>query len=235
MKVKVRVNIGLLKVMTMRDDEADPHDAIIEARFPGLKVISRCIEHQPEGIYDEETEKMALPRILELGKRMEKEGISALIVDCASDPGVDELRKILKVPVIGAGSSAASLALSIGTRVGTLGIREDAPKIMKKILGSHLVGAVKPEGVRSARDLMTEKGRENSIAAGEILINKGIDVICLACTGYSRLGIDEELRDKAKVPVIDALKAAGLFAWYWGCGAPNCLLQSETASFRQAT
>jgi len=213
----MKVKIGLLRVLTLKDDEPDHlnHENVIENNFPDLKVISRCIEDQYEGIYNEETEKKAIPKILELGKRMEKEGISALIVDCAADPGVSELRKIVKIPVIGAGSSAASLALSFGSRIGTLGIRGDAPEIMKKVLGNHLVCEVKPRGVKTALDLMTEEGKKNSIIAVESLRDKNVDAVALACTGFAALGITGELEKTAGVPVIDALKAAGLFTWYW--------------------
>ena len=213
----MKVKIGLLRVLTLKDDEPDHfhHESVIENNFQDLKVISRCIEDQYEGIYNEETEKKAIPKILELGKKMEKEGISALIVDCAADPGVSELRKIVKIPVIGAGSSAASLALSFGSRIGTLGIRGDAPEIMKKVLGSHLVCEVKPRGVKTALDLMTEEGKKNSIIAVKDLREEDVDAVALACTGYAALGIAGELEKRAGVPVIDALKAAGLFTWYW--------------------
>jgi len=212
----MKVNVGLLRVLTLKDNTTDyfSHESVIESNFPDLKVISRSIEDQYEGIYNEETEKKAIPKIIELGKRMEKEGINALIVDCAADPGVGELRKIVKIPVIGAGSSSASLALSYGSRIGTLGIRKDAPKIMKNVLGVHLVCAAKPKGVKTALDLMTEEGKKNSITAVKSLHDKNVDVIALACTGFTALGIAGELEKIAGVPVIDALKAAALFTWY---------------------
>ncbi|KPK88960.1 hypothetical protein AMJ80_10435 [bacterium SM23_31] len=212
----MKIKIGLLRVLTLKDGKPDHfhHENVIESNFPDLKVVSRSIEDQYEGIYDEETEKKAIPKIIELGKKMGKEDIEALIVDCAADPGVGELRKIVKIPVIGAGSSSASLALAYGSRIATMGIRGDAPKIMKKVLGRHLVCAVKPGGVKTALDLMTEEGKKNSIIAVTDLYKENIDVIALACTGYAALGIDSELEKAAGVPVVNALVAAGLFAWY---------------------
>jgi len=210
----VKVTVGLLRVLTLKDKETDEHEQVIKSYFPELDVVGRCIEDQYEGIYNEETEKRAIPKILELGKKMEREGIQGLIVDCAADPGVSELRKIVKIPVIGAGSSSASLALAYGSRIASLGIRGDAPKIMKTVLGSHLVIALKPEGVKTALDLMTDEGKKNSIHIVKGLREKGIDVLALACTGFTALGIHTDLEKASGLPVIDALKAAALFVWY---------------------
>jgi len=208
----MHVKVGLIRVLTEESNEFCVHKDMLESRFPALRVISRCINDQPEGIFDEETEGMAVPKVLALGKNMENEGAGAIIVDCASDPGVRELRAILKIPVIGAGSSSASLALAYGSRIGVLGIRHDAPAIMKEILGNRLAAAAHAEGVRTALDLLTDDGWKNSVRAAEYMGRKKIDVIALACTGYSTPGTAEKLEKAAGVPVIDALIAAGLFA-----------------------
>ncbi|WP_374954722.1 OPT/YSL family transporter [Paenibacillus sp. AR247] len=76
--------------------------------------MSRSISDQPLGIYDDASEEAALPKIVELGIQMEQEGCRLLIVSCAADPGVRELRSRVSIPVIGAGSSAALVALSLG-------------------------------------------------------------------------------------------------------------------------
>jgi Asp/Glu/hydantoin racemase len=214
----MKTKVGLLKVLTEKNNEYAVHKNLIEDHFPDLEIVSRCIEDQPEGIYNEETEKIAVPKILELGINMEKEDLDALIVDCAADPGVKELRKLVKIPVIGAGSSCASLALAYGSKIGTLGIRPDAPKIMKEILGIHLIASVKADGVKTSLDLRTKEGWNNSLHAVKILRAKGVEVIAIACTGYSAPGAAQKLENTAGIPVIDALVAAGLFTWFYTVG-----------------
>jgi allantoin racemase len=211
----MKTRIGLIRVLTTEDENLlNAHGRLLESHFPELQVESRCINDQPKGIYDEESSALALPKILELGKEMEREGVKAIIVSCADDPGVGELRKIVTIPVVGAGSSCASVSLSCGGKIGTLGIRERAPRIMRDILGDHLVSQTRPEGVKTTLDLLTGEGRENAISAAEHLRKTGAEVIALACTGYTTIGIARDLEGAVGIPVIDPVEATGLFAWH---------------------
>ena len=211
----MKTRIGLIRVLTTEDENLlNAHGRLLESHFPELQVESRCINDQPKGIYDEESSALALPKILRLGEEMEREGVKAIIVSCADDPGVEELRKIVTIPVVGAGSSCASVALSCGGKIGTLGIREHAPRIMRDILGDHLVAQTRPEGVKTTLDLLTGEGRKKALSAAEHLRKTGAEVIALACTGYTTIGIARDLEGATGIPVIDPVEATGLFAWY---------------------
>jgi allantoin racemase len=60
--------IGLIRVVSLEDRKiAELHGRLIERHYPMLQVISRCIKNQPKGIYDDETEALAIPKIIELG------------------------------------------------------------------------------------------------------------------------------------------------------------------------
>ena len=113
----------------------------------------------------------------------------------------------------------STLALSYSTRVGTLGITEQTPKIMQEILGDHLLAETRPAGVKTTLDLMTDKGRENAFKSVKYLKEKGAEVIALACTGYSTIGIANDLEKAIGIPVLDAVIAAGLFAWHFTRGS----------------
>lgn len=211
----MRTRIGLIRVLTTEDENLlNAHGRLLESHFPELEVESRCINDQPKGIYDEESSALALPKILRLGEEMERTGVKAIIVSCADDPGVEELRKIVNIPVVGAGSSCASVALSCGGKIGTLGIRERAPRIMRDILGNHLVAQTRPEGVKTTLDLLTGGGRKNALSAAEHLRKNGAEVVALACTGYTTIGIARDLEGVTGIPIIDPVEATGLFAWH---------------------
>jgi len=216
----MKIRIGLLNVLTLKENEPELRVDMLLEKYPYFDISSGYIEDQYEGIHDEETERKAVPKIVRLGKEMEEDGVLAIIVNCASDPGVPELRQAVRIPVIGAGSAAACVALSLGYRIATLGIREDAPKIVKRILGDRLVAAIRPDGVTTAVDLRTDAGRAASIDTICRFEELDIDVICLACTGYSVFGIASEIERKAGLPVVDALEAAGLIAWYRTANTP---------------
>jgi allantoin racemase len=210
-----RTRIGLIRVVSFSEPRvANLHGELLERRFPDLQVVSRCIPDQPEGIFDDASEAIAVPKIIELGATMAREdGIAALIVSCAADPAVRQLRERLSIPVVGAGSAAACTALTIADRVGTLGITEGTPACMKAILAGRLVAEVRPHGVKTTLDLMKPEGKESAFAAVASLVQAHAAVIALACTGYATLGIAAELQKRAGVPVVDAVAAAGLMAW----------------------
>jgi Asp/Glu/hydantoin racemase len=211
----MKIKVGVIRVVTLQDPELlHSHGHLIESRFPDLIVESRCIQDQPEGIYNQETYMTAIPKILKLGQEMEQHGVSAIIVSCADDPGVRELRSHVKIPVIGAGSACACLALAFGTRIGTFGIRPQAPQVMKEILGEHLIVEAQPRGVKTTLDLLTEEGKQSAIETVSQLREKGFESIALACTGFSTIRLARDLERAGGMPVIDAIDAAGLFTWY---------------------
>lgn len=212
--------MGLIRVLSTDDPEIlSSHGKLLEALIPNLKVVSRCIEGHPEGLWNEEQERQAVPKIVRLGQEMERnEGVDILFVSCVADPGVSELRKVVSVPVIGAGSASASVALSIGKPVGALSITDWILPPVAEVLGEALAGWEKPAHVQTTLDLMSEEGREEIIKAGRRLIDKGAKVVLLACTGFSTVRLAPLLEDHLKVPVIDPVLSGGLIAYYAAVG-----------------
>jgi allantoin racemase len=204
--------IGIIRVFTTDQEEVlQQHGKVIAQSF-GVPTVTKCIPDQPLGIFNDETEAIAVPKIVELGKQMEKEGCSVLVISCAADPAISELRKEVSIPVIGAGSAAALTALAIGEPVGVLGITETPPAVIEQLLGNFLVGNKKPEGVSNTTDLMTPAGRQNALDAAKKLLDQGAKVLVFACTGFSTIGLADLLREEIKVPIIDAVEAEGMFA-----------------------
>lgn len=205
--------IGLIRVVTITDTNLlNMHGNIIEKKFPSLEVISKCIENQPKGIYDFESEKEAIPKIVSTGKILEKENVQAIIVSCADDPGVSILRRKVKVPIIGAGTACASLASIYGMRIGVLGITDLPPTPMTKVLGEKLVAYEKPRSVSTTVDLA--KNEDAIFKAAKYLIGQNVDILALGCTGYSTLNMADKLEKKFNKTVIDPVIAAGLYAHY---------------------
>lgn len=204
--------IGLIRVFTAADEEiVQQHGRKIAEHFQ-VPVMSRSIPDQPLGIYDDESERAAIPKIVELGAQMEDQGCRLLVVSCAGDPGVKELRRVVSIPVIGAGSSAALVALSLGEPVGLMGITEGIPSVMSELLGDLAIGYCRPEGVTNTTDLLTDKGREMALAGARSLVEQGARSIVFACTGFSTVSFADALRKELGIPVVDAVEAEGLMA-----------------------
>ena len=210
-----KFTVGVIRVLTSDDPEfVGMHGRIIEEHYPGIRCISKCIPDQPEGIHSHELEQIAVPKIVETAKSFED--VDMIIVSCADDPGVPEVRKALPgIPVTGGGETTAALSLRYGEKVAVLGIVDYAPKAyLRMIAPDKLVAVGRPEGVNSTLDLMTPEGRESCFRKGRELKEMGAEVIALGCTGLTTIGIARDLEKELGIPVIDPVLAEGLFAYF---------------------
>ena len=137
-----------------------------------------------------------------------------IIVSCADDPGVEEIREALPgIPVTGGGETTVALALKYGEKIGVLGITDYAPRAYVRMIPDQMILG-KPDGVDSTLDLMTPEGRQSAVDMACKLKEQGAQVLALACTGMATIGIAKELEEATGLPVIDPVMAEGLFAYF---------------------
>ena len=147
------------------------------------------------------------------GKGIRKRRFRRYILSCAGDPGVNELKDMLSIPVVGAGRTTACIALSFDLPVGVLGITDEVPVGMKAVLQDRMIAWARPEGVISTLDLMTLAGRTNTLKAADELRQKGAKVVALACTGMATIGISSLIAKETGLIVVNPLKAAAAALW----------------------
>jgi allantoin racemase len=204
--------LGMIRVITLASPDAVAAHGRMVTRTFGLEVISECIPDQPEGIHDDATEAMAVPKIVALARGLEARGVSLIAISCAADPALDEVRAQVRIPVIAAGSAAGHVARAASTKVGVLTITEDSPPRLRAILGEAYVGADKPTSVATTLDLQTEAGQRDAFAAAARLIERGADTLVLGCTGFATIGFAPLLRRQFGIGVIDPIVALGACA-----------------------
>jgi len=214
MKRRARpVNIGLIRVATRKNKELlNKHGYLIEEAFPDLQVRSVCIEDQPYGIYDKESEETAKPKVINLARGLQRE-VEVIIISCAADPGIEELKEELQVPVVGAGASLAAVSRVLGNSVGVITITDCVPEAVRRGLGKSCFAWEQVEGVRIGRDLESEASHRNTLNAARRLQELGSNLIALACTGFSAMQIALEISRKLSITVVDPLLAAGSIAY----------------------
>ena len=136
--MREKVSIGLIRVITLDDEDSlNVHGKIIEENFPLLRVVSRCIMGFPKGLYNLELERKAIPQIVNLALEFEKEGMKAVIISCADDPGVKEARKRVKIPVIGPCESSLTIASQIGTSIMIVEILPETIPLVKRLIRKY--------------------------------------------------------------------------------------------------
>ncbi|MDK2919631.1 MAG: hypothetical protein PWQ37_2364 [Candidatus Petromonas sp.] len=201
--------IAVIRVVTIEEEKLNLHGKLIEKYFPNLITESYCIPDQYNGVYDDISHEIATEKIIDIVKQIQSQ-YDGIIVSCAGDPAVEVLNQELDIPIVGAGHSVASYSLNFGDKIGVLGIREEAPEAVKKILGDKLVKSAKPVKVNNTNDLLTEEGKKSVIEAAKKLEEAGVDTIILACTGLSTIGVAKYLNDNIGIPVIDPVFSEAL-------------------------
>ena len=160
--------------------------------FPELEVVTKCIPDQYEGIHSPELGKIAIPKIVETARSFTD--VDMIIVSCADDPGVAEIRKVLPdIPVTGGGETTVALALKYGSRIGVLGITDYAPQAYMRMIPEQMILG-RPEGVHSTLDLMTPEGKASVLKLGMKLKRTGCrsNCSCLHRTCNNRIAKDLE-------------------------------------------
>lgn len=204
--------LAVIRVFTHPDADVLQEHARIVERLYGLSTRTYCIADQPGGIPDEETAALCVDRIVERCVQAEKDGADAILISCAIDPGVAEARRACRIPVFGAGSCAAAMALCTGERVGVLSLVPGSiPSVPRAMLGDRLVATRAVAGVKDTRDLLTDWGREGARRC-VLELAREVDVIMFSCTGFSTMGIAHWFPE-IDVPIVDAIEAAGAAAY----------------------
>jgi len=202
------MRVGIIRVLTTSDRRLlNSHGRLLQETF-GFDVTSRCIPDQPSGVYDAESLRRAVPKVVELALDMAGDA-DALIVSCAADPGLAEVRGLVNIPVIGAGSAAAAAALTFGGRVGVLGLKHSVPCPISDALGERMLLIDGPESVETPEGFLMPTGIFDALAAAHMLVDAGADVIVEASTGLTSIGMADVLRSRLGIPVIDPVMAAG--------------------------
>lgn len=206
--------IGLIRVLSTDNETVLHSHARALATHVRDRIVTRAIPDQPYGIHDDATLAAAVPKIVDLGRQLEAEGASALILSCAADPGIAELRAGVGIPVTGAGSAGAAIARATSDRVGVIGIVDEVPACIRTVLGDALLADRVPDGVSCTNDLMTPSGRAGVDRTAGALVAEGAECILFACTGLTTIGAAPGVAAATGVPVVDAVVAAGHLAGY---------------------
>ena len=204
--------LAVIRVFSTADQKVlAAHGQLITSRY-GLPTVTYCIPDQPLGIYDDATEQQAAPKIVAAAQQAEANGAKAVLISCAVDPAVAECRQVLSIPVIGAGSSAAALAIALGNRVGVLNLTGSVHPRIARLLGNRFTCEQSPQGIANTADLLSAEGLQAARKAAAAL-SKQADVIVFTCTGFTTIGLAALLRQDLSIPIVDAVEAGGGVAW----------------------
>jgi allantoin racemase len=162
------------------------------------------------------SDSFILPEILEKIVESENNGMDAVIVDCMEDPGVEEGRRLVDIPVVGPGHAAMNMAVTLGHKFSILYPMKQlvfVRQLVEKYQLSSMLASIKYlpcglEGIITDAEGSMESLQQTAIAA---IVEDGATVIVPFCSLTSPLiqPLQQFLHEKGHpVPVIDGAAAA---------------------------
>lgn len=189
-------------------------DVLQRIAFPGTEVVITEVEDGPSSVESAYEEYLAVPGTVEACRSLEEQGLDGCIVGCFGDPGVDAVREVIEIPVVGPGEAAMLTAASLGHRFSIVTILDSIIPPLRKLAWS--VGVLdKVASIRSVGIPVLElyEDSERTFArmvevGRRCLEEDGADTLILGCMTMAFAERHLELQDKLGVPVVSPAHAA---------------------------
>lgn len=162
--------------------------------------------------------------IVEALVQAEKEGFDAATVACFFDPGIDEARSVLRIPIMGIGEASFILArmLSSGRGIAVITMSDRAITKINDLIDRYKFRSfvIQKDPVRAVpHDLYIKastsyslndirKLKEAYVKLAKECVDDGAEVIITGCGGMGPMLAVEGLREVEDAPVIEPISAA---------------------------
>ena len=194
-------------------ETAEPDTIVETARF------NSGLPHLEYEFY----EHIAIRKIIELSVGAEKDEFDGIVIGCFYDPGLREVRELVKIPVVGVCEASLHVAsmLSAGKFSILVGRKKWIPKMAdnarnygfeSRIASWRILGLTVPD-MRDKEKTQTAILREARAAVEK----DRAEVVCLGCTGMTGQAryAQEELGMPVLDPVLMGLKMAEFRGILW--------------------
>lgn len=185
---------------------------------PGTEIGIEDVPEGPASIESMYEEYLSIPATVRRAVELEQAGWDALILGCYGDPGLDALREVLSIPVIGPGEATALMAASLGYRFSIITITESViagtERQIRNVGVGEKLASVRVVGI-PVLQLHQDRQRtvEATIEAGHRAIQEDrADTLLLGCMSMGFLEIAEEVAPHLGVPVLNPGKVSLKFA-----------------------
>lgn len=206
---------GPLHRTSLGQAEVDRRQSLLADLAPaGIDVEVRCVDSGPATIESAYEEYLAVPGAARLLTTVAAEGADAVILGCFGDPGLDGLRELVDVPVVGAATSAIATAITLGHRFSILtvveGVIEPLRKVVRDAGCEAALASVRAVDV-SVKDVVADRDtalKRLAELGWQAIADDGADTLVLGCMSMGFAGVAAELGAELGVPVVNPVTAA---------------------------
>lgn len=194
--------------------------AFLDSTVPaGVRVVLLENPDGPEAIQTMEDEYISIPGMMARSRGLEGE-YDAIITGCFGEPGLDGIRELVRIPVLGCCGPAVYMASLLGKRFSVLSpVKSTVPSTRELIekygIASHLASIRPLEipviNIRKNREAAVQRAVE---VAKTVIEQDGADTIVLGCMSLAYQDVAKDLNRQLGIPVINPLYCAVQTAAY---------------------
>jgi allantoin racemase len=179
---------------------------------PGVTIETRRQVGGPESIESMWEEYLSVPGTMDVALQAERDGFDAVIPGCFGDPGLDGIREIVSIPVVGPGQASMMVAATLGHKFSIISVVENIIRPLENLAMLHGLSS-KLASVRQIGIPVLELNSDPDYTFGraievcrEAIEKDRADVLVMGCGTLSFRS--EELAAELGVPVVNPLRAA---------------------------
>jgi allantoin racemase len=167
------------------------------------------IEQGPPSIESAWEEYLSVPETVKKAVQAEKDGYDGLILGCFGDPGLDALREMLTVPVVGPGGASLHIASMLTDRFSVVTVMESVVPSLEKL--ARISGMDrKLASVRWVNipvlELRNDAARTTAriIEQGQRAVTEDrAGAVVLGCMSMAFMGISGKVQEALSIPVVN--------------------------------
>ena len=179
---------------------------------PGVTLEARHPTNGPGSVESKYEEYLSVPGLMSLAVQAEEDGFDAIVPECFNDSGIDGMRELVHIPVVGPGTTSMLVAANLGHRFGIIDVLETLVRPIENLAKLSGVGeklaAIRQIGI-PVLDLERdhdETFRRLTTVSRLAIEQDRADVLILGCAGLAAHAL--ALQKLVNVPVVNPLAVA---------------------------
>jgi len=181
---------------------------------PDLEVRHSLIRTGPASIECAADEALSVPGILEAAIAAERDGATAIVIDCMGDPGLEAARELVSIPVLGPAQTCMHYASLLGERFAFVTVLDRLYPLIEGLVARYGLrenyagfGAIDIP-VLEIEGRLPEVVEQLAAESLRLVREQRAGAIILGCTGF--FGCASQISDRlaaqgVQVPVIDPI------------------------------
>lgn len=201
---------GIMSQTDLGTDELERRKGILQSHAQkGTIVDIADIDSGPKSIESAYEEYLSIPGTVKKAVQAEEEGYDGVILGCFGDPGLDALREMVNIPVVGPGETAMHVAAMLGHSFSIVTVLDSVVPSLVRL--ARVVGLdQKMASVRAVNIPVLKLGQNIGLTTSRMMeeSQKAIsedraDVIILGCMSMAFMDVAHTMQKSLGIPVVN--------------------------------